>query len=135
MSEAAKRPDRSKATRVPLGQRNRLTYNNLEPGWNYRVITDKNDRLRLAQEGGYDFVLSKDKLGDDRVATASPMDSRVSTPVGGGSTGYLMRIKDEWFAEDQASKEAHLKKTEEQIIPDPTQDQYGHGLKDDVPPK
>ena len=135
MSQAAKRPDRSKTERTPLGQRNRLTYGNLEPGYNYRVITDKNDRLKLAQDGGYEFVESKEKLGDNRVAVATPMDSRVSTPVGNGTTGYLMRIKDEWFAEDQQAKEDHLKKTEEQIVPDPTQDQYGHGLKDDISPK
>ena len=135
MSEAAKRPDRSKKERTPLGQRNRLTYRDLEPGYSYRIINDKNDRLRLAQEGGYEFVESKEKLGDTRVAGGTPMDSRVSTPVGGGEIGYLMRIKDEWYQEDQQIKEDKLKKTEEMIVPDTTAGQYGHGVKDDIPPK
>ena len=130
MSEAAKRPDRSKNVRQPLGQRNRLSFKGLDDDYNYRVINDKDDRLANALEGGYEFVESKEELGDKTVATAKSMDSRVAKPVGGGVTGYLMRIPKKFYDEDQAAKEASLKETEAQMRPEKTdvEDAYGKGI-------
>jgi hypothetical protein len=132
MTEEAKtniaRPDRSKSVRTPLGQRNRLTFKDLEPGYSYRVINDKDDRLKNALEGGYEFVESKNKLGDAKAAEGSTPGSRVAKPVGNGTNGYLMRIKDEYYKEDQAAKELKLKETEKAMTPDKTRNQYGEGL-------
>lgn len=129
----AKRPDRSKPVRQPLGQRNRLTFRGeMEEGYNYRVINDVDDRLTLALEGGYEFVESNEKLGDDKAAEASKVGSRVSKPVGNGINGYLMRIKNEFYEEDQAAKEADLVETEKGMEPGRTdvEDAYGDGISD-----
>lgn len=129
----AKRPDRSKPVRQPLGQRNRLTFRGeMEEGYNYRVINDVDDRLTLALEGGYEFVESNEKLGDDKAAEASKVGSRVSKPVGNGINGYLMRIKNEFYEADQAAKEADLVETEKGMEPGRTtvEDAYGDGISD-----
>lgn len=131
MSEATKRPDRSKKERQPLGQRARLTFRgDMEEGYNYRVINDKDDRLTMALEGGYEFVESKEKLGDNSAAEATAIGKRVSKPVGGGTQGFLMRIPNEFFLADKAAKEASIKETEANMHPNKTnvEDAYGKGI-------
>jgi len=125
---ATNRPDRSKATRVPLGNRARLSFNNLEEGYVYRVINDVDDRIKRAEAAGYEFVESESSLGDARVADASKMGAKVSKPVGGGMTGYLMRIKKDWYDEDQQNKQKQIDSTESAMKPDNKQNQYGEGL-------
>lgn len=122
------RPDRSKATRVPLGSRARLSFNNLEEGYMYRVINDVDDRIKRAEAAGYEFVESDDKLGDVRVADASKMGAKVSKPVGNNVTGYLMRIKKEWYDEDQQLKQKQIDSTESAMKPNTNNNQYGEGL-------
>ena len=118
--------------RTPLGQRNRLTYDNLDPAFEYRVINDKDDRLKRAQEAGYEFVHEAGKLGDERVAEGTSIDSRVAKPVGNGMTGFLMRIPKELYAEDQAGKIAEIEKTEAAMTPADKEGKgtgsYGEGL-------
>lgn len=127
MSEV-NRPDRSKPTRTPLGARNVLTFRGLEKGFTYRIINDQDDRLVRAQEAGYEFVTSDEKLGDKKVAEATKIGSKVQKQVGGGVTGYLMRIKDEWYQEDQESKQAKISSMENAMKPNKAKDEYGSGL-------
>ncbi len=114
--------------RTPLGMRNRLTFKNLDPAYNYRFINDKDDRLKLAQEGGYEFVESSEQLGDLKVAEATKIGSKVSKPVGHGITGYLMRIKKEWYDEDQLLKKERVDATERSMRPKKEKEEYGTGL-------
>lgn len=129
MSEAKQRPDRSKNVRVPLSQRNVLTFRDLDPDFEHRIISDKDDRIQRALEGGYEFVESKEKLGDVKVAQGTVPGAKVATPVGGGVTGYLMRIPKAWYKEDQLAKEQAIQKTEEAMKPIKAEGQYGEGLK------
>jgi hypothetical protein len=125
---SADRPDRSKKTRTPLGARNRLTFSNLDPEFQYRVINDVDDRLMRAQEAGYEFVESPEQLGDKKVAEASKIGTSVSKPVGNGTIGYLMRIPKKWYEEDQAAKQKQIDQTEAALKPETQKDQYGPGL-------
>ena len=127
-SASADRPDRNKKTRTPLGARNRLTFSNLDPEFQYRVINDTDDRLARAQEAGYEFVESSEQMGDKRAAEAGKIGANVSKPVGNGTTGYLMRIPKEWYDEDQAAKQKQINRTETAMKPDAQKDQYGSGL-------
>jgi hypothetical protein len=123
-----KRPDRSKAVRVPLGTRNRLGFKDLDERFHYHIINDQDDRLDRATEAGYEFVESKETMGDTRVAEGTVPGSRVAKPVGNDVTGYLMRIPIKFYNEDQAAKAANIKETEEQMKPDVDRSQYGGGL-------
>jgi hypothetical protein len=125
---ASKRPDRSKKERVPLGARNRLGFRNLDKRFHYHLINDQDDRLARAQEAGYEFVESDEKMGDTRVAEGTTLGSRVSKPVGNDTTGYLMRIPMKFYNEDQAAKEANLVEKEEDMQPKTTDGQYGAGV-------
>ena len=130
-AKAADRPNRSKKKRTPLGARNRLTFKRLDPNYVYRVINDTDDRLARAQEAGYEFVQSKESLGDTKAAEATKVGSNVSKPVGAGTTGFLMRIPKEYHAEDQQTKQDSIAESEKAMKPDTNQDQYGSGLTTD----
>jgi hypothetical protein len=114
--------------RTPLGMANRLTFKGLNPAYNYRVINDKDGRLQRAIDGGYEFVESTEELGDVRVADATKIGSKVSKPVGHGITGYLMRIKREWYDEDQSKKQERVDEIERSMKPAKAKEEYGPGL-------
>ena len=122
---------KNRPKRTPLGARNRLSFPISEKDrseYEYRVINDQDDRLARAQEAGYEFVQSDQKLGDMRVAEADMLGANVAKPVGGGTVGYLMRIKKEYYDEDQQAKEAKLQELEKAMKPNKAASQYGEGL-------
>jgi len=125
------RPNRSEKQRTPLGARNTLTFSDMEPGYSYRVINDVDDRLTRAEAAGYEFVEAKKGLGDVRAAEATKMGSKVSKPVGGGKVGYLMRIKEEWYQEDQAEKARKISESEATMKASAAKGEYGPGLTND----
>lgn len=130
MATPKNRPDRAAKKRVPFGSKNRLSFNGLDPDFYYRVFNDTDDRISRALEAGYEHVESNERLGDSRVAESSLPGAQVAKPVGGGVTGYLMRIPREYYEEDQKVKEERLLETEKAMDPDASKNQYG-GLKSD----
>jgi hypothetical protein len=123
IERAATRPKR-----VPLGQRNRLSFGKQDPNFVYRVINDQDERLQQAQEAGYEFVTGDEPLGDKRAAEGGKIDSRVSKPVGNNTRGYLMRIPKEFYDEDQNAKMGKVDEVEKALKPDKKAGQYGEGL-------
>ena len=107
--------------RVPFGShKSKLSFSNKDPNYNYRVITDKGGRLSDAQNGGYEFVVDEQTLGENEVGRGSSIDSRVVANVGtneDGSVqhGYLMRIPKEFYNEDQKVKQEDITAKEESI--------------------
>ena len=125
------RPDRSKPVRVKLADRNRITFDGMNPDYVYRVVNDKDGRIERMQEIGYELVESDQQIGDFRVADGSKLGSAVSKPVGGGIRGYLMRTKKEYYAEDAAEKARRVDSTEAALKPVKSKEEYGPGLTND----
>ena len=99
--------------RTPVGRRNVLTVSGKEPGYVYRIVNDQGDRIQQFLQAGYEFVEQKDvQVGDTRIGNPSATGSNAEAMVGGGKRAYVMRIKQEWYDEDQASKQAHVDATE-----------------------
>lgn len=92
--------------RIPLGTfKSKLEVREKIDGYELRWINDKGDRLRQAQAGGYQYVQQDEVPG---VASTST-DSRVCKVVSEGResmNGYLMKIKSEYYLEDQLAKES-----------------------------
>ncbi len=108
--------------RTPIhGRRNKLTVKGQDPAYQYRVVnaTDEkgNDtgRVQDFQDAGYEVVTDDVKIGDKRVATAKQVGSPVEISVGQGVKAVLMRIKKEWYDEDQAAKAASIAETEQSM--------------------
>lgn len=112
--------------RTPLyEQRDKLTVKGKEPGYTYRWVNDvkEGSRLQAFTEAGYEFVDDAEiKVGDEMAGRENQLGSKVSRVVGSDSTrkepvkAYLMRIKDDWYEEDQAAKQETINENEKGIV-------------------
>ena len=103
--EAIAKAPSGRVQRTPIGTRNILTVKGKDPAYNYRYVNDIDDRVAQFQEAGYELVQDDAaQSGDKRVNAASSLGSSKAVSVGQGTKAYLMRIKREWFDEDQARK-------------------------------
>jgi hypothetical protein len=95
------------AKRVPIGgNRDILTVDGKEDGWHYRWVLNLGNRTRKFQKAGYEFVTHNVIVGDARAGTPEVLGSQVEAMSGNGAQKLiLMRIKQEWYDEDQAAKE------------------------------
>ena len=114
MARTATQEASARPRRTPLSQRNRLDVKNKEPGYVYRIVNDVDDRVHLMQEQGYELC-SKEHvgaIGDKRVDNTASIGSTAHFSVGQGTKAVVMRIKDEWFKEDQAVKQQQVDEME-----------------------
>ena len=98
-----------------------------DPAYRYRFVNDRDDLNRhyRMKRLGWEVVVDKDvEVGDDRAGRAGRIGSAVAVPVGGGTTGVLMRIPKEIFEEDKAQAEDERLAVEEQMTNASEQD--GH---------
>lgn len=92
--------------RTPINGRNILSVTNKEAGYEYRFVNDVGDRVELFKERGWELVDAADvRIGDRRVDSATTLGSKAQASVDKvGTKAFLMRIKNEWYQEDQADK-------------------------------
>ena len=115
----------SRPQRTPLANRSVLSVKGKEPGYEYRIVNDVGDRVEMFKSMGYEVVADDSvQIGERRIANPSREGSPVQVSVGGGTKGYLMRIKDEWYKEDQTYKEQQLTEQEQAMKAKSSQD-YG----------
>lgn len=116
----SKSTNSERVRRSPInGTRNRLNVRGKEPGYVYRVVNDIDDRIQTFQEMGYEIVNDSGvSVGDKRVASATQEGSPIKVSVGQGIQAYVMRQREDWYAEDQATKQEHVNKLEQSIKKD-----------------
>jgi hypothetical protein len=108
----------NRKARIPLGiQQLKLNFPQKE-GFKNRIVCDRQGRLAQAQAGGYEFV-SKSELAaaDERYVASTDVTEGLSSyvsqvvgthPDGTPMLGYLMRIPEEDYNEDQDEKMAKI---------------------------
>lgn len=118
-SLSERRPDRveREQKRIPLGSQGPLyiakKYKN--PNYKERVVNDKPGRVDAFQNAGWEMVCvigENQIVGDPHCGKAGKVGTPVRIHTGGGEYGYLMRIKREWYDEDQNVKIKRNKETE-----------------------
>jgi hypothetical protein len=100
-----------------------MTVYNKDPDYVYRWVNAKHEdgsRIMKFKRGGYEFARSETDageyvIGQESVYHSDQHGSIVRIPVGNDTHAYLMRIKKEWYDEDQEAKERELRELEEQI--------------------
>lgn len=116
LKSRTKRPKRK-----PIGEPSDILNFEKEPGYVYRVVNNNphrqgEARIKRFLEAGYEIVQNPNiEGGDERVGAPSQMGTPVVRPVGGGVTGVLMRIKKDWYDEDQAKKMEKVDKAEDDL--------------------
>jgi hypothetical protein len=102
--------------RKPVGQGNVLTIpkEQLDPDYEYRFVRANNrGRVAMFEEAGYQKVTGTVNVGDKET---SQMGSTVTVPSGDSAEELvLMRIKKEWYEEDQQKKQQEVDRTEEAL--------------------
>lgn len=110
----AKAPER-RVRRTPVGQKNVLTVAGKEPGYEYRFVNADGDRVQEFLDNGWELVEKKEvRIGDKRLNAPSGSEgSTAVASVGGGMKAYLLRIREDWYKEDQAAKQEHVNRLEQ----------------------
>lgn len=107
--EAIAKAPSGRVKRTPVGGRNILTVSGKDPNFVYRIVNDEDDRITRFKDGGYELVPDETvKVGDNRANAASSMSSMKQLSVGGGKKAYLMRIRKDWYDEDQKEKQKRV---------------------------
>jgi hypothetical protein len=89
-------------------------------------VNDVDDRVAQFVEGGYELVNDNSTdVGDKRVSQGTTVGSKKIFSVGQGTKGYLMRIKREWYDEDQAAKQGFVNQQEASIKEKALDGNYG----------
>ncbi len=121
----AKSPS-GRVRRTPVGVRNVLTVGGKDPNYEYRIVNDEGDRVEQFKAAGYDVVSASDvTVGDRRINKASAEGSVAQVSVGGGLKAVVMRIKKEWYTEDQAAKIDSIAQTEAATKSEALEGRYG----------
>lgn len=122
-----KTPRNARVTRKPLNQRGpQAISGEKDPNFFYRFVNDVGSRVANFKQAGYELVTEEELIvGDNRVSDASNLGSGKRVVSNDGTTSYLMRIKREWYDEDQAVKADTLKEQEDAMKQDASQGMYG----------
>jgi hypothetical protein len=108
---------KQREARVPLGvPRAKLGAPEI-PGFHLHWINDEPGRIQAAEAGGYEHVHEKELKGE---ANNSDLGEKVSRIVGRNEDGsplkaYLMKIKQEWYDQDQKTKRKELDEVDKAI--------------------
>lgn len=107
-------PTRVRRTRI--NGRNVLTVTGKEDGYVYRIVNDTGDRIASLMQDGYELVDSKSvSVGDRRIDNPGAEGSKAQVSIGGGNKAYVMRIRQEWYDEDQKTKAEYVNELERSI--------------------
>lgn len=117
----------ARVARKPLNQRGpQAIAGDKDPSYVYRFVNDTGSRIQNFKAAGYEFVTGDDLIvGDNRVSDATDLGSAKRVISNDGTTSYLMRIKKEWYEEDQASKAAAIKEQEAAMTKEASTGMYG----------
>ena len=132
MTALANRDKSNKLDRVPVsGLRDILTVEGKDPAFHYHWVVDTDEqggRIMKFKRGGYDLVPSSEvEIGQDTVYKSKQDGNIVRLPTGGGKHSYLMKIKKEWYEQDQKDAQTSINETEQSMTRPDTADggQYG----------
>lgn len=125
MATKTQRPQR--ATRTPLFQRGpQSIHGEKDPDFQYRFVNDTGSRIDNYKEAGWELVSDEGiQVGDSRAKDSSDLGSAKRVISDNGQVQYLMRVKKEWYEEDQAAKRTLLEEQERALKPDASQGLYG----------
>ena len=112
--------------RNPVEGKNKLTVKGKDPNYVYRIVNDIDDRVQDFLDRGWELDVSENiRVGDSRIDETSRLGKVRLVSVGGGFKAVVMRIRKDWYDEDQEAKQEYVKKTEQAMRPNTADAQYG----------
>ena len=115
--ELATKSPSGRPKRTSITVRNRLSLKERDSNYHYRIVNDTEGRVDQFLENGWEVVQDA-KIGDKRVDSSNGVGSVSTVSVGQGVKGIVVRIKKEWYEQDQATKMQEVAATEETMRQD-----------------
>jgi hypothetical protein len=121
--------------RVPLGTQGPLYVAGKykDPNFEHRVVNEKPGRIEAFMNAGWEMICITNEnkvVGDPHCGRGTKVGTPVRIHVGGDEFGYLMRIKKEWYEEDQAAKQAGVLGMEQGMKDQTNEDKGRYGKVD-----
>jgi hypothetical protein len=115
---------RSRLRGVFNGTNKKLDVQTQIPGYHLHWMNDERGRIELAIQGGYDYVAQDEVVLPETnrvLETNSALDGKIRRLVGSTERGdplyaYLLKIKQEWYDEDQADLAAKVRESNQTLI-------------------
>lgn len=114
--------------RIPIGTRNVLGIDKSKldtKNYSYRIVNDTGDRLTRYRDAGWEPHTTSDEdmiVGDPDVGNSRRLGSLVTKVVDKrGTQAYLMKIRKEYYEEDQEAKAEKIRQTENDLRFEKTQ--------------
>ena len=130
----------NKPGRIPVsGIRDIMTVLGKDENFAYRFVVDKMERgarMMRFERGGWTYARQDDmpggiSVGEESVYKTEDHGSIIRFPSGEGYFSYLMKIRKDWYDEDQAAKAKQIDEVENTIIgtgrPDGEENQGQYG--------
>lgn len=114
--------------RIPVGNRPKLAVVGKLPDYEYRWVNDTPGRIALFKQGGWELCTNDEvDVGNFRAEESSGEGSLACQVVDGGTgqKAYVMKIRKDWYLEDQAATEEENRKNEETLLPNYNDGEYG----------
>ena len=126
--------------RIPMSSPKAKLSTPVIPGFHLHWMNDYAGRISQALEGGYEFVKPEETfvnsndfagLGEMMETSGTDLGSRVSVVVGKNEDGtplraYLMKIREEWYVEDQAAGQTRVEELHEAMRQGKQQQEQAH---------
>jgi hypothetical protein len=114
--------------RIPVGDRPKLAVVGKDPNYEYRWVNDTPGRIAMFKQGGWEICTNQEvDVGNFRAEDNSGEGSLACQVVDGGTglKAYVMKIKKEWFLEDQKEREKENARLEDTLRPNYNDGEYG----------
>jgi len=106
MTETVRAPRGRPNRREAAGFRNRLAISGQDPSFVYRIVNDSDGRVAYFENLGYELCKHDEiKVVGKRQTQPDAKEGQLAViSVGGGQKAYVMKIRKDWYDEDQAEK-------------------------------
>lgn len=114
--------------RVPVGARQKVVVAGKHPDYEYRIVNDYPGRIAEFQRGGWELCTNSEvSTGNFRANEASEQGSYAYIIASSldGLKGYVMKIHKDLYAEDQERHEREVRATEETLVANTNDGEYG----------
>lgn len=105
--EAIAKVPSGRVRRPSLKPKGRMYVAGKDPDYEYRFVNNIDGKVEQRAEDGWEIVTKAElkQVGERRVDVPSTEGSNQEVHVGHGHRAVLMKIRKDWYAEDQAAKQ------------------------------
>lgn len=125
--EAIAKVPSGRVQRTSLKPKGKMYVAGKDPDYEYRFVNNLDGKVEQRAEDGWEVVTKAElkQVGDKRVDNPSTEGAAQETYVGHGHKAVLMKIRKDWYAEDQEAKQAIVDERENATKQEAQEGRYG----------